>query len=204
MTDQEIIAAFESAGALLTGHFQLRSKKHSNRFFQAALVFKKPWVGEELCKELAARIKAAGIEAETVISPAVGGLFVGQEIARALHIESIFADKENDQLVLKRGFQLKPGEKVIVAEDVVTEGGRVQQTIDLVRAHGADPVAVAVITDRSGGKVQPAEALPADLHGGGVPHVPRRTAHRRSRQQILNRIKPFRSAVRREETRFPV
>ncbi|MBR4716419.1 MAG: orotate phosphoribosyltransferase [Lentisphaeria bacterium] len=153
MTDQEIIAAFESAGALLTGHFQLRSKKHSNRFFQAALVFKKPWVGEELCKELAARIKAAGIEAETVISPAVGGLFVGQEIARALHIESIFADKENDQLVLKRGFRLKPGEKVIVAEDVVTEGGRVQQTIDLVRAHGADPVAVAVITDRSGGKV---------------------------------------------------
>ena len=150
MTDQEIIAAFESAGALLTGHFQLRSKKHSNRFFQAALVFKKPWVGEELCKELAARIKAAGIE--TVISPAVGGLFVGQEIARALHIESIFADKENDQLVLKRGFRLKPGEKVIVAEDVVTEGGRVQQTIDLVRAHGADPVAVAVITDRSGGK----------------------------------------------------
>ena len=78
MTDQEIIAAFESAGALLTGHFQLRSKKHSNRFFQAALVFKKPWVGEELCKELAARIKAAGIEAETVISLAVGGLFVGR------------------------------------------------------------------------------------------------------------------------------
>ena len=73
MTDQEIIAAFESAGALLTGHFQLRSKKHSNRFFQAALVFKKPWVGEELCKELAARIKSAGIDAEVVISPAVGG-----------------------------------------------------------------------------------------------------------------------------------
>ena len=88
-----------------------------------------------------------------MISPAVGGLFVGQEIARALHIESIFADKENDQLVLKRGFRLKPGEKVIVAEDVVTEGGRVQQTIDLVRSLGADPVAVAVITDRSGGKV---------------------------------------------------
>lgn len=152
MNEQEIIAAFEDAGALLTGHFQLRSKKHSNRFFQAALVFKKPWVGEALCAELAKKITAAGIKAETVISPAVGGLFVGQEIARALHIESIFADKDNDQLVLKRGFQLKPGEKVIVAEDVVTEGGRVQQTIDLVKSFGAIPVAVAVITDRSGGK----------------------------------------------------
>lgn len=152
MNDQEIIAAFEEAGALLTGHFQLRSKKHSNRFFQAALIFKKPWVGEALCAELAKRMKEAGIDAETVISPAVGGLFVGQEIARALHIESIFADKDNDQLVLKRGFQLKPGEKVIVAEDVVTEGGRVQQTIDLVKSKGAIPVAVAVITDRSGGK----------------------------------------------------
>ena len=86
------------------------------------------------------------------ISPAVGGLLVGRELARSLTRKSIFADKVNDQLVLKRGFSIRPGEKVIIAEDVVTEGGRVQQTIDLVRSLGGIPVAVAIITDRSGGK----------------------------------------------------
>lgn len=150
MTDQEVEQAFKDAGALLTGHFKLRSGKHSNRFFQAALVFKKPWIGEALCAELAKRM--GPIDADVVISPAVGGLFVGQELARALHIESIFADKVDNQLVLKRGFKLRKGEKVIVAEDVVTEGGRVMQTIELVKSFGAIPVAVCVITDRSGGK----------------------------------------------------
>ena len=152
MTDSEIVESFREAGALLTGHFQLRSKKHSNRFFQAALVFRNPKLGERLCETLAARI-GGNTGAETVISPAVGGLLVGQEIARAMGLNAIFADKENDQLVLKRGFSIRKGEKIIVAEDVVTEGGRVQQTIDLVKKLGGIPVAVAVITDRSGGKV---------------------------------------------------
>lgn len=152
MTDTEIMESLRKAGALLTGHFQLRSKKHSDHFFQAALVFRDPQLGERLCATLAERMKNEGVEAETVISPAVGGLLVGQEIARALKTNAIFADKENDQLVLKRGFSIRKGEKIIVAEDVVTEGGRVQQTIDLVRSLGGDVVAVAVITDRSGGK----------------------------------------------------
>ncbi len=152
MTDTEIVESFKNAGALLNGHFQLRSKKHSDHFFQAALVFRNPLLGEKLCATLAERMKAAGIEAETVISPAVGGLIVGQEIARALKVNAIFADKENDKLLLKRGFSIRKGEKIIVAEDVVTEGGRVKQTIDLVKSLGGDVVAVAVITDRSGGK----------------------------------------------------
>jgi len=152
MTDAEIVDSFKKAGALLEGHFQLRSKKHSDHFFQAALVFRDPLLGERLCSTLAERMTAAGIKAETVISPAVGGLLVGQEVARALKINAIFADKENDQLVLKRGFSIRKGEKIIVAEDVVTEGGRVQQTIDLVKSLGGDVVAVAVITDRSNGK----------------------------------------------------
>lgn len=152
MTHEEIVKELQDAGALLTGHFKLRSGKHSNRFFQCALVFVDPDRGERLCSALADQIKAKGITAETVISPAVGGLFVGQELARALKLKSIFADKVNDQLVLKRGFSIRPGEKVIIAEDVVTEGGRVQQTIDLVRSLGGIPVAVAIITDRSGGK----------------------------------------------------
>ena len=152
MTQDEIVKELQDSGALLTGHFKLRSGKHSNRFFQCALVFVDPARGERLCTELANRIKAKGIQADTVISPAVGGLFVGQELARALKLKSMFADKVNDQLVLKRGFSIKPGEKVIIAEDVVTEGGRVKQTIELVKNLGGIPVAVAIITDRSGGK----------------------------------------------------
>ena len=127
MTDQEIIKAFQDAGALLDGHFVLRSGLHSNKFFQAALLFRFPDIAEKLCRTLAERMK--GLGATTVISPAVGGILVGQELARALGIQAIFADKENDQLVLKRGFTIQKGEKIIVAEDVVTKGGRVQQTL---------------------------------------------------------------------------
>ena len=151
MTDQEIIKSFQDAGALLDGHFVLRSGMHSSKFFQCALLFRYPDIAEKLCRTLAERMKDLG--AETVISPAVGGILVGQELARALGIQAIFADKENDQLVLKRGFSIRKGEKIIVAEDVVTKGGRVQQTIDLVRAHGGIPVGVGIVTDRSGGQV---------------------------------------------------
>ncbi|OQA83815.1 MAG: Orotate phosphoribosyltransferase [Lentisphaerae bacterium ADurb.Bin242] len=148
MTDQEIVQSFQKAGALLDGHFILRSGLHSGKFFQAALLFRYPDIAEKLCRTLAERMKHLG--AETVISPAVGGILVGQELARALGIQAIFADKENDQLVLKRGFTIRKGEKIIVAEDVVTKGGRVQQTIDLVRSLGGEPVAVGIVTDRSG------------------------------------------------------
>ncbi len=149
MTEQEIVNILKESGALLTGHFQLRSGLHSDRFFQAALLLQYPDKAETVCRHLAE--KFSGTEIETVISPAVGGLIVGQEVARALGCRAIFADKEDGQLVLKRGFALRRGEKVLVAEDVVTKGGRVQQTIDLVRSFGAEVVGVAVIVDRSGG-----------------------------------------------------
>ena len=149
MTEQEIIAILENSGALLSGHFQLRSGLHSNRFFQAALLLQYPDKAEIVCRHLAESFKDEKIE--TVISPAVGGLIVGQEVARALGVRAIFADKEDGKLVLKRGFAIKPGEKVLVAEDVVTKGGRVQETCDLVRACGGEVVGIAVIVDRSGG-----------------------------------------------------
>ncbi len=150
MNEQDVIHLLEDSGALLTGHFKLRSGKHSNRFFQAALLLQYPDKAEKACVQLAK--KFADMEIETVISPAVGGLIVGQEMGRALKTRAIFADKEDNALVLKRGFSIRPGEKVLVAEDVVTEGGRVKETIALVRSLGGVVAGVAVIVDRSGGK----------------------------------------------------
>ena len=152
MTESEILSLCLESGALLEGHFLLRSGLHSNRFFQAALVLQYPRLAEPLCAALAAKVR--DLRAETVISPAVGGLIVGQEVARALGVRAIFADKEEGQLVLKRGFTLRPGEPVLIAEDVVTRGGRVQQTVELVRAHGAKPVAIAALVDRSVGEAR--------------------------------------------------
>ena len=152
MTEKEIIGILEQSGALLSGHFQLRSGLHSNRFFQAALLLQYPDKAEIVCRHLAEAFRNTPVDA--VISPAVGGLIVGQEVARALGCRAIFADKEDGQLVLKRGFTIRPGEKILVAEDVVTKGGRVQQTIDLVRSFGGQVVGVAVIVDRSGGEAE--------------------------------------------------
>ena len=150
MNKDEILNIFLESKALLEGHFKLRSGLHSNRFFQAALLLQYPDKAEKVCAALAKNYKDKGVE--VVISPAVGGLIVGQEVARALGVRAIFADKENDELVLKRGFKIKPGEKVLVAEDVITRGGRVQQTVDLVRSLGGEVVGIAVIVDRSGGQ----------------------------------------------------
>lgn len=148
MRETDVMARLLQTGALLEGHFLLRSGLHSDRYFQAALVLQHATVAAELCGELAARFRQAPVE--TVISPAVGGLIVGQEVARHLGVRAIFAEKdEQSNLVLRRGFQLRPGEKVLVAEDVITKGGRVQQTIDLARAAGAEVLGVAVLVDRS-------------------------------------------------------
>jgi orotate phosphoribosyltransferase len=152
MTEAQVLELMTKTGALLEGHFLLRSGLHSNKYFQAALLLQHTRIAADLCTELAKPYLDANIE--TVISPAVGGLVVGQEIGRALGCKAIFAEKDdNSNLLLRRGFSLREGERVLVAEDVVTKGGRVQQTIDLVRSYGAIPVAVAVITDRSQGDV---------------------------------------------------
>jgi orotate phosphoribosyltransferase len=150
MQEREVLKRLAETGALLEGHFLLRSGLHSNRYFQAAQVLQHTRIAAELCAALAARFSRNQVE--TVISPAVGGIVVGQEVGRALGVRAIFAEKDGDgNLVLRRGFTLAPGEKVLVAEDVVTRGGRVQQTIDLVRTAGAEVVGVAVLVDRSGG-----------------------------------------------------
>ncbi|MCF7855610.1 MAG: orotate phosphoribosyltransferase [Candidatus Pacebacteria bacterium] len=153
MDEKQVLKKLRDTNALLSGHFLLRSGLHSDKYFQAALVLQHTRIAEELCSALAATFKGTPID--TVISPAVGGIVVGQEVGRACGVRAVFAEKDGDGgLVLRRGFRLEPGENVLVAEDVVTRGGRVQQTIDLVRAAGANVAGVAVLVDRSGGQAE--------------------------------------------------
>lgn len=142
---------FRETGALLEGHFILRSGLHSRQFFQCALAFQQMPIVEKLGAALAAKVKSLG--ATTVVSPAMGGLVIGQEIARQLGLRFVFVEKEDGQLVLRRGFRITPGERILVVEDVVTKGGRVQETIDIVRANGGNVLGVAIVVDRSNGTI---------------------------------------------------
>jgi orotate phosphoribosyltransferase len=151
MTDQEALQIFRDSGALLEGHFILRSGLRSRQYFQCALALQEMPIVERLGAALAARVRH--LQPRTVIAPAMGGLVIGQEVARQLGSRFIFAEKEEGRLVLRRGFRLHPGERILVAEDVVTKGGRVQETVDIVRAHQGDVVGIAVVVDRSGGGV---------------------------------------------------
>ena len=151
MTQDEVLQIFRNTGALLEGHFILRSGLHSRQYFQCALALQQMPVVEKLGSALADKVRQ--FRAVTVIAPALGGLVIGQEVARQLGVRFIFAEKEEGKLVLRRGFKIAPGEKTLVIEDVVTKGGRVQETIDIVRAHGGHVTGVAAIVDRSNGAV---------------------------------------------------
>jgi orotate phosphoribosyltransferase len=147
MTQDQVLQVFRDTGALLEGHFILRSGLHSRQFFQCALALQQMPVVERLGAALAAKARPLG--ATTVIAPAMGGLVIGQEVARQLGVRFIFAEKEDGKLVLRRGFKISPAERILVVEDVVTKGGRVQETIHIVRAHGGQIVGVAILVDRS-------------------------------------------------------
>jgi orotate phosphoribosyltransferase len=182
----DILALFKQTGALLHGHFILRSGLHSREFFQCALLLQDAPIAASVCGELAEKVKPFATDADgkkaTVVSPAVGGIIVGQEVARHLGTRHIFVEKDGTGGLVLRRFTITPGERFVVAEDVVTRGGRVQETIDIIRAHGGIVVAAGAIVDRSGGKIPyfgcpfvslvqmtpetfPADALPADLIG---------------------------------------
>jgi orotate phosphoribosyltransferase len=148
--NDDLISLFRRTGALLDGHFILRSGLHSRQYFQCAILLQRTDIAAEVCGQLAERLRH--FECDAVISPALGGIIVGQEVGRTLGKRHIFAEKEAGGLALRRGFKIDKGERFIVAEDVVTRGGRVQQTIDIVHAHGGIVSAVGVIVDRSGKK----------------------------------------------------
>ena len=137
---------------MLTGHFLLTSGLHSDRYFQCAMVLQYPDFTEILCRELARRFADLGITA--VVGPAVGGIVVSYELSRALvRTRSLFAERENGVMRLRRGFTIKPGEKVLVVEDVITTGGSVRETIDALREMGGDVAGVGVLVDRSNGSI---------------------------------------------------
>jgi orotate phosphoribosyltransferase len=151
LTEAEILEIFKKTESLFEGHFLLTSGRHSDKYFQCAKVLQYPEYIEQLCSIIANHSK--DYEIDTVISPAIGGLVVGQEVARQLNKRFIFAERENKNLTLRRGFSLSEGEKVLICEDVVTTGGSVFEVINIVKNSNAEVAGVGFIVDRSNGKV---------------------------------------------------
>ncbi|WP_337864499.1 orotate phosphoribosyltransferase [Ignavibacterium sp.] len=151
LTDQQILKIFFETNALLEGHFLLTSGRHSNQYFQCAKVLQYPNYTSDVCSVLANHFK--NFEIDTVIAPAMGGIIVGYEVARQLGKRSIFIERENNKMTLRRGFSLSENEKVLVCEDVVTTGGSVFEVIKIVKSFNAKVIGVASIVDRSNGNV---------------------------------------------------
>ena len=150
MTRDQILETFRSSGALLEGHFQLTSGLHSPHYFQCARVLQYPGHARALCGEIAGQFD--GAEADVVIAPALGGIVVGQEVGRQLNVRTMFTERKDGQMQLRRGFSIAKSEKVLVCEDVVTTGGSVAEVIQIVRSLGGLVVGVGAVVDRTGGK----------------------------------------------------
>ncbi len=151
LTEARIVEILKEAGVLLEGHFQLTSGKHSNKYLQCAKIFKNAKYSEELCKELAEKYADKGVD--VVIGPAMGAVIMAYEVSRHLNVPNLFTERENGEMTLRRGFQIEPGQKVLVVEDVVTTGGSVREVIEVVKAAGGEVVGVGSIVDRTGGKI---------------------------------------------------
>ncbi|MFP4017400.1 MAG: orotate phosphoribosyltransferase [Halanaerobiales bacterium] len=151
MTREAMIDDLKESEALLEGHFSLSSGLHSSAYIQCALLLRYPDLAEKFCRELA--IKVEKYEPEIVIGPALGGVIVAYEMARALNIPGIFAERKDGDMELRRNFQIKPGQKILLVEDVVTTGGSVKEVIELIKQNEGELVAVASLIDRSAGEV---------------------------------------------------
>jgi orotate phosphoribosyltransferase len=178
-SQQEILDIFTRTRALLQGHFVLRSGLHSGHYFQCAQVCQNMAAVERLAELLVAKIRSQGVKFDTVLAPAMGGLVIGQEVARQAKVRYIFAEKENNVLVMRRGFVFAPNESVLIVEDVVTRGGRVVECLDIVRKAGAKVAGIGMLVDRSAGATKfdvptvsllelsfptyPADAVPPEL-----------------------------------------
>jgi orotate phosphoribosyltransferase len=146
MTD--VVELFRQSGALLEGHFRLSSGLHSEKYLQSALVLQYPELAAALGEQLATRTRH--LDATVVLSPALGGIVIGQEVGRALGLRAIFAERQDGRLALRRGFSLASGDRVLVVEDVITTGGSTRETVDVAAATGATVIGAAAIIDRGG------------------------------------------------------
>jgi orotate phosphoribosyltransferase len=149
MNANEVIQKFRETGALLEGHFILTSGLHSGVYLQCALVLQHPRVAEEFARAIADQFLTQNVA--TVASPAIGGIVIGYEVARALDARFIWTERQDGAMVLRRGFTVSPGEKVLVVEDVVTTGGSTRETVAALKACGAEVIGAASVIDRSGG-----------------------------------------------------
>ena len=155
LTHETLLRLFGERGALLEGHFLLTSGLHSPRYLQCARVLMDPALATRLGAELAARLRPllGGRAAGAVVAPALGGVLVAHEVARALGCRGLFTERQEGTMTLRRGFTLEAGEPVVVVEDVITTGGSTREVMDAITARGARVVAVGSLVDRSGGKV---------------------------------------------------
>ena len=151
MDRAEMERIFKETGLMLKGHFLLTSGRHSNRYMQCAKLCQYPVYSEMICKDLAKRLE--GQQIDLLVGPAVGGIIMIYEMARQINVPNIFAERENGNMTLRRGFTIPKGAKVLVVEDVVTTGGSVREVMDIVANSEAEVVGVCVVVDRSGGKI---------------------------------------------------
>ncbi len=167
---EDILRRLRATEALLDGHFLLTSGLHSAGYVQCAKVLQYPQHAEVMGAGIAERVRDLSVD--VVISPAIGGIVLGQEVARALGVRAIFGEREQGHMTLRRGFDLTPGERVLVVEDVTTTGGSVREVIEVAQAHGGNLVAAAAILDRSDGTVM----FPAPFHALATLHIQTYTA----------------------------
>lgn len=160
MNTDRALAAFKQTGALLEGHFVLTSGLHSNQYFQCARLLQYPEHCETFCGEIAGRFRETRVD--VVVAPALGGIVVGQEVGRQLRARTIFAERKDGVMQLRRGFEIRPGERVLACEDVVTTGGSVGEVVEIAKRAGGIVVGFGYIVDRSGGRA------PLDLGPEGI------------------------------------
>jgi len=148
LTEKEVLELLQKCGALLSGHFKLSSGLHSGRYLQCALVLQYPDLAERLCRQLATNFESRQSKIDAVVSPAIGGIIVGQEVARALGCRALFCEREGGKMKLRRGFKIGKGERVLIVEDVVTTGGSVKEIVEIVNGMGGEVKGIGAIVDR--------------------------------------------------------
>jgi len=151
LSTEEIKKIFIESGALLEGHFRLTSGRHSDRYIQCAQVLKEPKYTSALCGHLADVFESENVD--LVIGPAMGGIVISYEMARQLGVPSLFTERVDGKMTLRRNFRIEPGQRVLVVEDVVTTGGSVKEVVDIVETNGGIVVGIALLVDRTNGKI---------------------------------------------------